>query len=158
MKSFSSLFPPNMSTRTVFSAEGVLTFIIFHWLASIFFLLVCIIILFIWQLVKVLNQITCLQIFIHVPIQVQAHPFFWNFLVSVEYICCRVDKTFEKPLFQCAVKNNDRSSCYELYSSTSDASRFWLYSSVCGEDLDVDLLSPTFPSAVLRLFGFFFSH
>lgn len=96
-----------------------------------------------------LNQITCLQIYIDVPIEVQAHPIF---LVSVEYNYCRVDKKLEKPFFQCAVKSNDRSSCYELYSSSSDASGFWLYSSVCGEDLDVDLLSPTFPSAVLRLF------
>lgn len=39
--------------------------------------------------------------------------------------------------------NNDRSSCYELYNSTSDAFRFWTNSCVCGYNLDVELLNPT---------------
>lgn len=58
---------------------------------------------------------------------------------------CQVGETAEKHIPTCGfyIINNDRSSCYELYNSTSDAFRFWMNSCVCGYDLDVESLNPT---------------
>lgn len=58
---------------------------------------------------------------------------------------CQVGETAEKHIPTCGfyIINNDRSSCYELYNSTSDAFRFWTNSCVCGYNLDVELLNPT---------------